>query len=49
MYEVALTIEGYQSRGSAVIYRNDLKIEGTYSEATDIEVNVNEGAQKEQP
>ncbi len=46
MYEVALTIEGYQSNGSAVIYKNDLKIEGTYSEATDIEVNVDEEAIK---
>lgn len=44
MYEVALTIEGYQSQGSAVVYKNELKIEGTYAEATDIEVTVNEDA-----
>ena len=44
MYEVALTIEGYQSKGRAEIYRNDLKVEGTYSEATDIEVKVDEDA-----
>ena len=27
MYEVALTIEGYQSSGFAEVYKNDLKIE----------------------
>ncbi|MCR5209886.1 MAG: glycoside hydrolase family 11 protein [Lachnospiraceae bacterium] len=40
MYEVALTIEGYQSSGFAEVYRNDLKIE-PYTEASDIEVTVN--------
>nr|WP_296695065.1 glycoside hydrolase family 11 protein [Ruminococcus sp.] len=40
MYEVALTIEGYQSQGKATIYKNDLKVGGTYSEATDTEVTV---------
>ena len=44
MYEVALTIEGYQSAGKAEIYKNDLKIEGTYSEAADIAVEVDEEA-----
>ncbi len=28
MYEVALNIEGYQSSGEAVVYKNDLKIGG---------------------
>lgn len=46
MYEVALTIEGYQSSGKAEIYTNDLKIEGTYSEAEDIKVEVDEEAIK---
>lgn len=46
MYEVALNIEGYQSKGKAEIYRNDLRIEGTYSEADDIEVAVDEEAIK---
>lgn len=46
MYEVALTIEGYQSKGKADVYKNELKIEGTYAEATDIEVNVDEEAIK---
>lgn len=46
MYEVALTIEGYQSNGKAEIYKNDLKIGGTYSEAKDIKVNVDEEAVK---
>ena len=46
MYEVALTIEGYQSSGKAEIYKNDLRIEGTYSEAQDIEVEVDEEAIK---
>ena len=27
LYEVALTVEGYQSRGTATIYRNDIRIE----------------------
>lgn len=44
MYEVALTIEGYQSQGKATIYKNDLKVEGTYAEATDIEVTVDSDA-----
>lgn len=44
MYETALTIEGYQSKGKAEIYKNDLRVEGTYSEADDIEVFVDEDA-----
>ena len=44
MYEVALTVEGYQSQGKATIYQNDLKFEEPYSEATDIEVTVDEEA-----
>ena len=44
MYEVALTIEGYQSQGKATIYKNDLNVGGTYAEATDIEVTVDEEA-----
>lgn len=46
MYEVALNIEGYQSKGKAEIYKNDLTIGGTYSEADDIEVEVDEEAIK---
>ena len=42
MYETALTIEGYQSSGKAVVYRNELREEGEYKEADDIEVTVNE-------
>ncbi len=44
MYEIALTIEGYQSQGKATVYKNDLKVGGTYSEADDIEVTVDEKA-----
>lgn len=44
MYEVALNIEGYQSQGKAEIYKNELKVEGTYAEADDIEVTVDEEA-----
>ena len=44
MYEVALNIEGYQSKGRAEIYRNDLKVEEPYKEATDIEVKVDDSA-----
>ena len=44
MYEIALTIEGYQSAGTADVYRNELSIGGTYAEADDIEVTVNEAA-----
>lgn len=44
MYEVALTIEGYQSQGKATVYKNELRIEGTYAEAADIEVTVDEDA-----
>ena len=44
MYEVALNIEGYQSQGKATIYKNELKVEGTYSEAKDIEVTVDKEA-----
>lgn len=40
MYEVALTIEGYQSSGRASVYKNELKEEGEYKEADDIEVKV---------
>ena len=40
MYEVALTIEGYQSSGKADVYKNDLKIEGEYAPADDIKVTV---------
>jgi hypothetical protein len=32
MYEVALNIEGYQSSGTAKIYRNDIVIQPTDSE-----------------
>ncbi len=46
MYEVALTIEGYQSNGKAEVYKDELKIEGNYSEAQDIEVQVDEEAIK---
>ena len=46
MYEVALTIEGYQSKGKATVYKNDLHIDGTYKEADDIEVTVDEEAIK---
>ena len=46
MYEVALTIEGYQSQGKATVYKNDLHIGGTYKEADDIEVTVDEEAIK---
>ena len=44
MYEVALTIEGYQSSGKADIYKNNLKIGGEYSEAKDIDVTVDKEA-----
>ena len=44
MYEVALTVEGYQSAGKANIYKNELKIGGEYKKADDISVTVNEGA-----
>ncbi len=44
MYEVALNIEGYQSKGKATIYKNDLKVEGTYAEADDIKVTVDNDA-----
>ena len=44
MYEVALTIEGYQSSGSARIYKNDLKIGGEYTKAADTKVTVNKAA-----
>ena len=46
MYEVALNIEGYQSKGKAEIYKNNLNVGGTYAEATDIEVEVDEEAIK---
>lgn len=38
MYEVALTIEGYQSKGKATVYKNDLKIGGDYKESHDYEL-----------
>ncbi len=44
MYEVALTVEGYQSAGKADIYKNELKIGGEYKKADDITVAVTEGA-----
>lgn len=44
MYEVALTVEGYQSQGKATVYQNDLKITEPYKEADDIVVNVDEDA-----
>ena len=44
MYEVALNIEGYQSQGKATIYKNKLNVGGKYTEATDIEVTVDEDA-----
>ena len=44
MYEIALTIEGYQSAGKAKVYKNELNIGGEYKEADDIEVTVNEAA-----
>lgn len=44
MYEVALTVEGYQSKGHAEIYQNNLRVETPYAEATDIEVTVDEEA-----
>ena len=46
MYEVALTIEGYQSSGKATVYKNELNAGGTYAEATDIEVTVDNDAIK---
>ena len=46
MYEVALTIEGYQSKGKATIYKNDLHIDGTYAEADDIQLEIDEEAIK---
>lgn len=42
MYEVALTIEGYQSQGEAVVYENELVIDGSYSADPAPEVTVNE-------
>lgn len=44
MYEVALTIEGYQSNGKANVYKNELKTGGTYTEADDISVTVDKDA-----
>ena len=44
MYEVALTIEGYQSKGKATVYKNELHTGGTYTEADDIEVTVDKEA-----
>ena len=44
MYEVALNIEGYQSQGKATIYKNDLKIDGSYSAEPAPEVEVFEMA-----
>ena len=44
MYEVALNIEGYQSQGQATIYKNDLKIDGSYSADPAPEVEVFEMA-----
>ena len=46
MYEVALTIEGYQSQGKATVYKNELKISDSYKEADDIQVAVDEEAIK---
>lgn len=40
MYEVALTIEGYQSKGKATVYKNDLKIEGEYQKSNDYEIGA---------
>ncbi|MBQ8966323.1 glycoside hydrolase family 11 protein [Ruminococcus sp.] len=42
MHEVALNIEGYQSKGQATIYQNDLVIDGNYSADPAPEVTVNE-------
>lgn len=44
MYEVALNIEGYQSKGKATVYKNELKENGAYAEADDIKVKVDEKA-----
>ena len=44
MYEVALTVEGYQSSGKAEIYKNEFKVSGSYTEAEDIEVTADETA-----
>lgn len=38
MYEVALTIEGYQSNGKADVYKNELSIADTYTPSEDVEV-----------
>lgn len=46
MYEVALTIEGYQSQGKATVYKNELHIEGSYADADDITITVDEEALK---
>lgn len=46
MYEVALTIEGYQSKGKANVYKNELVIDGTYSDPDDVTVTVDEEALK---
>ncbi|MBQ9542308.1 glycoside hydrolase family 11 protein [Ruminococcus sp.] len=43
MYEVALNIEGYQSKGHAEIYENELTIDGNYSVDPAPEVTKNEG------
>ena len=42
MYEVALTIEGYQSQGQATIYENELTVDGNYSADPAPEVTKNE-------
>ena len=49
MYEVALNIEGYQSKGEATIYENELTIDGNYSADPAPEVTVNEGGAEEGP
>ncbi|MBQ5335538.1 MAG: glycoside hydrolase family 11 protein [Oscillospiraceae bacterium] len=46
MYEVALNIEGYQSKGKAEVYKNELTISEPYTEANDITVTVDAEAIK---
>ena len=49
MYEVAFTVEGYQSAGKANVDKNELKIEGEYKKADDTKVTVNKALAAKQP
>lgn len=44
MYEVALTIEGYQSEGEAIVYKNELIVDGNYSADPAPVVTIDESA-----